>query len=149
MIALYSAFRDEADLFKGLSRLILVGCQVIYPRVKKQQKQMTFHKVNHLTDLEAGSYGILESNVGRCPAVLAEDIDVIVVPGLSFTRTGLRLGYGGGFYDRMFSCSSVRALLVGVGFSLQVAEELPAEEHDVRMQYLLTEEGLEACGVPL
>ena len=65
--------------------------------------------------------------------------DLIVVPGLAFTRTGDRLGQGGGWYDRFLSARSRHAVAIGVGFDLQVVDELPVEEHDVRVDAVVTE----------
>ena len=61
------------------------------------------------------------------------DIDLIVVPGVAFTPSGVRLGRGKGFYDRYLTQPGVRALRFGVCYPHQLVGELPAEPHDVAM----------------
>lgn len=68
--------------------------------------------------------------------------DVVVVPGLAFTLTGDRLGQGGGWYDRFLSGRSRGATAVGVGFDLQLVDHLPIEEHDERVDAVITESGV-------
>ncbi|MDD3276568.1 MAG: 5-formyltetrahydrofolate cyclo-ligase [Kiritimatiellales bacterium] len=87
------------------------------------------------TELKKGRFGILEPAV---PVFAAEDeLDLILVPGIAFDRTGRRIGRGGGFYDRLLpQYSAVRA---GICFDFQCLEEIPAEIHDIRMDWLVTE----------
>jgi 5-formyltetrahydrofolate cyclo-ligase len=75
------------------------------------------------------------------PEISSADIGVILVPGLGFTREGGRLGRGAGFYDRLLE-RHPSALRVGIAFSRQVRGELPEDEHDQRMDMLLTDDGM-------
>jgi 5-formyltetrahydrofolate cyclo-ligase len=69
--------------------------------------------------------------------------DLILVPGLGFTRDGRRLGRGGGFYDRLLAASSFRAFTMGVGFDVQLVPALPVEPHDRRLDAIATESGIQ------
>ncbi len=60
------------------------------------------------------------------------------MPGVAFDRSGHRLGYGGGFYDRFLARLPARALRIGVAFDQQVLDELPAEEHDQPVDLVVT-----------
>jgi len=72
--------------------------------------------------------------------------DLVLVPGLAFDRSGFRLGRGGGFYDRFLeSLSFPRPVLCGVCFSRQIVPAVPREPHDARVDWILTEEGVEEC----
>lgn len=66
---------------------------------------------------------------------------VVLIPGVAFTAEGVRLGRGGGFYDRFLRTLPKSTLRIGVGFSTQVTQVLPIEEHDEPVSYLLTEAG--------
>lgn len=68
-------------------------------------------------------------------------LDVVIVPGIAFTRRGDRLGQGGGWYDRFLSEVRPECATVGVGFAPQVVDELPVEPHDVRVDLVVTEDG--------
>ncbi len=66
--------------------------------------------------------------------------DLVILPLLAFDRTGVRLGYGGGYYDRFLAaCGATR---VGLAFGLQESEKLPVEAHDVRLEVVVTEAGV-------
>ena len=63
--------------------------------------------------------------------VLPAEVSVWIVPGLAFTRDGKRLGYGGGWYDRLLASAPKDAAKIGVAYSVQVVDGLPSEPHDV------------------
>lgn len=67
--------------------------------------------------------------------------DVIIVPGVAFTRAGQRLGQGGGWYDRFLPGRRADALTIGIGFTAQVVDFVPAEDHDVELDCIVTEDG--------
>jgi 5-formyltetrahydrofolate cyclo-ligase len=67
--------------------------------------------------------------------------DVVIVPGLAFTVSGVRLGQGGGWYDRFLPDVRPDCTIIGVGFSTQVVEELPEERHDIRVHVVVTDDG--------
>jgi len=68
-------------------------------------------------------------------------IDVVIVPGTAFTRSGERLGQGGGWYDRFLPGTGPACLTIGVGFEPQLLDELPTEPHDVRLDMVVTDAG--------
>jgi len=80
-------------------------------------------------DLRKGPMGILEPK--NADVVSPKDVAVWLVPGLAFTRDGKRLGYGGGWYDRLMVEADKRALKLGVAYAFQVLENLPSEPHDI------------------
>lgn len=70
--------------------------------------------------------------------VSPDAVDVIVVPGLAFDVHGNRLGYGGGFYDRLFANLPSTARRIGVCFNEQLVEQIPTQPHDKRMRAVVT-----------
>jgi 5-formyltetrahydrofolate cyclo-ligase len=65
-------------------------------------------------------------------------VEWVTVPGLAFNRQGDRLGYGGGYYDKLLAIMP-KAIRVGVAFSTQMSSDIPLEHHDLRMDMLITE----------
>lgn len=127
VVALFSSLSDEpctAELIEVLSK----KHTIVLPRVCGDA--MDFYPYSKHT-LSVGSYGILEPQHG-IPVSVAE-IDVIVVPGVAFTKSGIRLGRGKGFYDKYMSQKEFRAHKIGVCFSCQFLDELPCDVHDVLM----------------
>lgn len=86
--------------------------------------------------------GILEPPPGT-PELAPELIEAVLVPGLAFDEAGGRLGYGGGFYDRLLPLLSVPK--IGVVYEGLVLSSLPIEAHDARMDFLATEAGVRAA----
>ena len=94
--------------------------------------------VNDDTKYQAGPFGILEP-LGQ--AIDPRAIDAVVVPGLAFTAQGHRLGQGGGFYDRFLPTVRDDCATIGVCFEPQLLQTLPNEEHDRRVQMVITDHG--------
>ena len=65
-------------------------------------------------------------------------IDMVLVPGVAFDKSGNRLGRGGGYYDRFIACLGRNTTLVGVGYDFQLVDKVPASRRDKRMQYIIT-----------
>lgn len=112
-----------------------------YPAYEKNTKVMTF-KMARMSDLavrEDFGFKIL----GPDELAPKADPDVILIPGLGFTEKGVRLGRGKGFYDKYLH--HYRGVKIGICFSLQLEEMLPSEEHDVNLDYIVTEEKIIKC----
>lgn len=69
-----------------------------------------------------------------------EQIDLILVPGLAFSKDRHRLGRGGGFFDRLLAGPASRAFKLGICFALQLVDEIPTEPHDVVLDAVVTDE---------
>lgn len=93
-------------------------------------------------DLVSNQYGIPEPDVAPTSALDACDLSIVLIPLLAYTRSGSRLGMGGGYYDRSFAFrhdKPASPLLIGVAYSDQEAENLPAQEWDVKLDMLINE----------
>ncbi len=88
------------------------------------------------TRLELGAFHIEEPT--GTEVVDPEEIELVIVPGVAYDRRGNRLGRGKGFYDRFLK--TTKATKVGVGYKFQVFDEIPFEEHDVKMDIVITED---------
>ena len=108
-----------------------------YPRV--QDVGLEFLRIDHPTALVLSRWNLREPEFLRERAVDLSAIDLLLVPGVAFTRRGDRLGRGGGFYDRVLARPELRATTIGVCFELQISEELPIESHDARVHLVITE----------
>lgn len=87
------------------------------------------------TRLELGSFHIEEPTGDD--VVDPDEIELIIVPAVAYDRRGNRLGRGKGFYDRLLQ--STKATKIGVGYDFQLLDELPTEEHDVPMDFVITQ----------
>ncbi len=113
---------------------------VLLPRIEGDRLEL--HGVGGPEELVEGPFGILEPRADA-PGADAR-ADFILVPGLAFDPAGGRLGRGGGFYDRFLA--GFQGVKVGVCFPELVVDEIPMEAHDIRMDFVVTSEGIICCG---
>ncbi|MCL2863961.1 MAG: 5-formyltetrahydrofolate cyclo-ligase [Lachnospiraceae bacterium] len=99
---------------------------------------MEVYQVSDLAKLALGKYGILEPKCTSSP-LQPDTIDLAIVPGLTFTKDGKRLGYGGGYFDRYLAQRDMITLALCRSVLLQ--EDIPVENYDIRMDIVLTEKG--------
>ena len=146
----YAGFGSELETDAFLRHTLDEGKTLLLPRVNRQQGLLDVYEVRDLArDLEAGTWGIREPRPDRCARSDPAAADFVLVPGLAFDARGGRLGYGGGFYDRLLSGSlPPHALLVAGAFEVQMVEEVPMDEHDVPMDAVVTESGRYPPGPP-
>lgn len=113
--------------------------KVSLPRVSGEDLKL--HYAHSVEELAEGKFGNLEpkANAPEAPC----QADFILVPGLAFDPAGGRLGRGAGFYDRLLT--RFEGVRVGVCFSELLVEEVPCESHDIRMDFVVTPEGLISC----
>lgn len=140
-VMLYLDVRDEVRTRWLLPQLFDQGKTVVVPFC--QGRELNLFRLEGLDELETGAFGILEPRLGlrSLPEKLAtaEQLDAVVVPGVAFDRRGARLGYGRGFYDRLLPRVRPDVALIGLAFECQMFAELPAAEHDVFMDRVITE----------
>jgi 5-formyltetrahydrofolate cyclo-ligase len=146
VIGLYSAIRSEPNLFALHTRLVQAGWRVAYPRI--EQGHLVYYDVVNLADLQRGSFQILEPTPNRSVRVPASALTLLCIPGVAFSLEGFRLGYGGGYFDKLLADDTVDAIRMGVTFFAQCIPHLPVEPHDLPMHYLLTEATVMACPNP-
>lgn len=141
-----------------IDRALEKGCTVAVPRV--EGSSLSFCRItDSASHFKPGAFNIPEP--GPDTLQLYPHIDgnpditfplLILVPGLAFTRKGERLGQGGGFYDRFLSSflsdfADKRPLitLAGLCWDIQIVDSIPIEDHDVRLDCLITENGCILC----
>ncbi len=127
VIAVYLASPQEIDLTPFIRGALARGLTLAAPRWDGAGYALA--RLKDLETLRRGPMGILEP--AEDDRIAPGKVDVWIVPGLAFTRAGDRLGYGGGWYDRLLK--GTRAQVWGVAYDFQVVEELPSEPHDVRV----------------
>lgn len=103
---------------------------------------MEARQIHSLEDLVSGKFGIPAPG-SHCPIVSPEAFDLVIVPCSTGNEKGQRLGYGGGFYDRYLGKTHCPKVLLCR--RQLVKPEIPVEEHDLVMDYLVTEDGLHRC----
>ncbi|MDO4977466.1 MAG: 5-formyltetrahydrofolate cyclo-ligase [Eubacteriales bacterium] len=128
----YISYRSEFPTHKLIEQLLADGKCVAVPKVEGDI--MKFYEIHSLDDCAPGCMGILEPVDDQMESV--ED-GVVLLPGLAFDERGGRMGYGAGYYDKYLSIHK-KHRKIALAFDCQVIDEVPMEEHDLPMEYLLT-----------
>ncbi len=129
LVALYASLPHEVNLLPLLEEY--PRHRYGFPRCEPRTRRMDFYQVEDVSQLQLGAHGIHEPNASA-RLIEASTIDLIILPGLAFTRCGKRLGYGGGYYDRYLLRAS-QAELIALAFAEQLVDDLPTEPHDRRV----------------
>ncbi|MFN2432677.1 MAG: 5-formyltetrahydrofolate cyclo-ligase [Gemmatimonadota bacterium] len=128
---------NEVRTDRVLLETLRSGKRLAVPRVEGDR--LVHHELRALSELRATPFGLLEP-AADAPRVDATELDLVVVPGLAFDRSGNRLGLGKGYYDRFLA--GTRAFRAALLFTQQLVDALPVADHDVPMDLLVTEAGV-------
>ncbi|MDE7244831.1 MAG: 5-formyltetrahydrofolate cyclo-ligase [Oscillospiraceae bacterium] len=137
----YVGTEREIDTSRLIHILLQDGKKVAVP-LCRAKGFMEARQIMGMGDLVSGQYGILAPRL-TCPVVEPEEIDLALVPCSTGNAKGQRLGYGGGYYDRYLPKTNCPKLLLCRRHL--VRDDIPMEEHDVKMDFLVTERGIEPC----
>lgn len=132
----YGATPEEIDPAIAVERLRACGAVIAYPRIESPGV-LGLHIVDEESELVHGPYGLTEPTPDA-PGIDPHDIDAVIVPGVAFDRDCWRLGYGGGYYDRLLPMLREDCARIGVAYDEQILETIPADEHDVRLHAVVT-----------
>ena len=105
--------------------------------------EMTFHTFTKYNQLEKGYAGILEPLPKKTTHIDVNDIDLLVVPGLIYNKKGYRIGYGGGYYDRLLVHYTGQT--VALAFEFQVINDLPIDDYDIPVKKIITNKRVITC----
>lgn len=141
-VFVYVDFRSEVKTRRLILQMQSLGKKVVVPVTLLLERDLLPVRITSLeNDLAPGYASILEpvKAIRNTNSVSPESIDIIVLPGSVFDEYGGRMGYGGGFYDRFVSQKAPQALRIGLCYDLQVVPEAPLQDHDERMDMIVTE----------
>jgi len=131
----YLPTNNEVDTKILIDDLIAQAKTVLVPCYFKRSKDYHFSKFTNWHQLEKGPFGILQP---KNPKIVdSSGIEIAILPGLAFSKDGVRLGYGKGVFDKLLSITN--ALKISLAYDFQIIDEIPREEHDLLMDLIVTE----------
>ncbi len=136
-VMLYMAMPHEISVDLLVDDSISAGKKVGLPRVNRQTKRLHVHHFAKDDQLIAGVFGIREPDAGS-PEMRLSEFDLLIMPGLAFGENGERIGYGGGYYDRLIHHQESRPFLLAVAYDWQVYPKLPVTPEDQRIDGVVT-----------
>jgi 5-formyltetrahydrofolate cyclo-ligase len=138
MLLVYVSTGNEVDTHGLIRQLLAMGRRVCVPRFEPVTQRYVASELSDFdADLATGKFGILEPRPEAIRPAAPDQIGAAVVPGLAFDETGHRLGRGMGYFDRLLQ--EVRGTRIATAFDFQLLGEVPAEAHDARMDFVVTE----------
>ena len=132
----YSALPSELDPMPAIWRLRKRGVRIAYPRIESPGV-LGMHYVDHEMELVPGPFGLAQPSEHAAHAA-HDAIDAVILPAVAFDEQGARLGYGGGYYDRLLPMCRPDCMRIGVAFDGQILAHIPVEEHDACVDVVVT-----------
>lgn len=134
-ITVYLSAFKEPDTFSLIEKLLSDGKRISVPVSNTDTFTITPSLIKSLDRLKKGTYGISEPK--EIISVPIDKIDVALIPGIAFSDSGDRLGFGKGYYDRFLE--EFKGVKIGVGYDFQIIDAIPVSEHDIGMDMIVTE----------
>ena len=150
-VAVYAAMGSEVDPAAFAAAAVARGWRVAYPCMLSATDAMSCGQRMCMRAVSAGdaseapfiahptrAFAATDIDSNRCPIVPAKALDMIIVPLVAFDRTGARLGYGGGCYDRYLPMLSPACQIVGIAFDEQRVGHVPTDAHDLPLPHVIS-----------
>ncbi len=138
-LILYASFNQEVNTLPLINQALRDGKKVALPKV--MGKDIEFFYITAFSETAISTMGIPEPDTLKKIELISDRTNLILVPGLAFDRTGNRIGYGKSYYDAYFTGKSGKAdfLKIAFAYDFQVYDSIPVESHDVKIDWLITE----------
>lgn len=143
-IMIYVSYRSEVSTNKLIISLLNNNKRIFAPYCIKDEKRMEVVEIeNPDQDLEKGAYGIKEpAKRIRNNKIDPKNLDIVVVPAVAFSKSGYRVGYGGGYYDRFLERLANKTISIGINYEEMLFDKVPKEDHDLAVDMVVTDKRL-------
>ncbi len=138
-ILFYVSYDNEVDTHLMIKESLVNGKTVLVPKTDSKKKTICLSKLLCWDDLNPGAYSILEPREDCVREVPVSSVELLIVPGVVFDLCGNRIGHGMGYYDRLLK-NTIQAHSIGLAFEYQIIKAIPAEEHDEKVEMIVTED---------
>ncbi|MFZ2197977.1 MAG: 5-formyltetrahydrofolate cyclo-ligase, partial [Thermodesulfovibrionales bacterium] len=137
IIFFFASFRTEVDTAEMIKSSLSSGKRVLLPKVDKDRHELLLYEIRNLGELTPGYMGIPEPPVSE-QQMNINDADIVIIPGAGFDASGNRIGYGGGYYDRLLSGLQKDVPVIAPAYDEQVVDSIPSDPHDIKVQMIVT-----------
>ncbi|MDE5670139.1 MAG: 5-formyltetrahydrofolate cyclo-ligase [Eubacterium sp.] len=142
-ILCYYPLQDEINTLSIVETAFKYGKRVALPYCTDDNGNMEFYYIHSLDDLKPGSYDIMEPDTEICKKVADFSNSLCIVPAFAFDKKGFRLGYGKGYYDRFLKKFTFNT--IGLCYNSFLNDSLPADDYDIAVKYIATEDKITLC----
>ncbi len=134
----------EVDTLQIIRTAWALGKKVSVPKCLPKTKEMVFRQLDRFDQLETVYSGLFEPIEAETALTEGHEMDLLLVPGVAYAKNGYRIGFGGGYYDRYLI--NYKGDTISLAMDCQLEESIPAENHDVPVQHLITNKGAIVVG---
>ena len=134
----YAAKDPEVETLVLINRLLAEGKTVAVPIIEKETRTLRLSKLFSVRDLEPSTFNVPEPLSKEIP-VSPKEMECVLLPLLGFDKTGNRIGYGAGYYDR-FLAENPHLIKIGLAYACQEVDAVPTEDTDIRLDMVITED---------
>lgn len=139
VVFVYLSFNNEVDTINLIEEMLSVGKRVVVPFTDVVNTQIIPIEIKSLDGLKKCSFGYLEPMLDEKIIIDPKEFDLVVVPGVVFDKNLNRIGFGKGYYDRILINLNQEVKKIAIAYDFQVLDEIPAENHDVKVDSIITE----------
>lgn len=143
-VLMYASTRTEVQTYDSIRDMLSDGKRIVLPYCRPNSTEIGLAEIKNVPDdLQEGQYKMMEPKDELKDNFLKSDIQLAIIPGVTFDKNGGRLGRGKGCYDYFLKEIKTKVPLVGFSFQCQILDDdLPFDYHDVPMDLVITEEGV-------
>jgi 5-formyltetrahydrofolate cyclo-ligase len=142
----FASFRTEVDTSEMIKTTLSEGKRVVLPKVDKERQMLVLYEIKTVEELVEGYMGIPEPSVNSGERrVDINNVDAVIIPGAGFDAEGNRIGYGGGYYDRLLSELKREIPIIAPAYEEQIVDSIPSEHHDIRVHLIVTDRRVIQC----
>lgn len=135
-----SSKKNEVDTHALIIDALEKQVQVLVPVTDFDKQALLIAEIKAMEELVPARFGLLEPAPDSLRLASAKDAGIIIVPGVAFDRQGRRVGFGGGYYDRLLSTTTAPS--VALSYEGQLVEEAPVDRHDIPVDIIVTEHAI-------
>ncbi|MBA4371782.1 MAG: 5-formyltetrahydrofolate cyclo-ligase [Thermodesulfovibrio sp.] len=145
-VLLFASFRSEVSMAGMITSTLASAKRVVLPKVDVATGMLQLFEISSPDELVPGYMGIPEPSetADRKPFDI-NDIDAVIIPGACFDEKGNRVGYGGGYYDRLLSGLTKSIPVIAPAYEEQLVDAVPAETHDIKVSIIVTDRRVIRC----
>nr|WP_312576777.1 5-formyltetrahydrofolate cyclo-ligase [Sedimentibacter sp.] len=142
-VFIYMDFKNEVRTFDFIKEMIDKKKRVIIPYTDVKNTIIVPAEIKDIDrDLKVSPFGYLEPKKEKIIPVDPVEFDLIIVPGVTFDKKLNRIGFGKGYYDRILVKKRNDVKAIAIAYEFQILDEIPSEEHDIKMDMIITEENV-------
>jgi len=142
---IYVSFSSEVMTEKLINYALEREKRIAVPMVDRAKHQLMLSEIKHYDELVPSTYGIKEPKQLRI--INSDQVELFILPGVGFDEQGTRLGYGGGYFDRLLTIKDNSQDLIGIAYELQIQKELPYTHHDISVNTVITEKKIRSFNI--